>query len=60
VGVVDSWPLDLAHDLIVRVWQSPTRVADTKGWKPANWTQEREAQVRVAKKTLENIGKAGL
>ncbi|KAG9635957.1 hypothetical protein KCU64_g14809, partial [Aureobasidium melanogenum] len=60
IGVVDSWPLDLAHDLIVRAWQSPIRVADTKGWTPANWIEEREVQVGIAKKTLENMGKAGL
>ncbi|KAH0363820.1 hypothetical protein KCU65_g7150, partial [Aureobasidium melanogenum] len=60
IGVVDSWPLDLAHDLIVRAWQSPIRVTDTKGWTPANWTEEREGQVEIAKKTLERMRNAGL
>lgn len=59
-GVVNTWPLDPAHDFIVRAWSSPIRVADTKSWKSENYTWERQTQVKVARKALENIRKAGL
>lgn len=59
-GVVHSWPLDPAIDLIVRAWSSPIRVAHTKGWKPAIFSRERQTQVKIARKALENMEQAGL
>ncbi|KAK6002720.1 hypothetical protein QM012_001470 [Aureobasidium pullulans] len=59
-GVVHAWPLDPAHDFVVRAWSSPIRVAPIKNWTPANFDWERHKQVNLATNALENMRVRGL